>query len=248
MGEFSLPFLLAVGVVFTRGELYSGFRTVCGNLIAKARLRGVELVLPADLTVGDELISPEQMAKSSTVIDRDARDEGGDYEGEGTVVTCDPKGLSIPGYPFDIGPLTCQNIRSIIPQHSLHLSWGTAGCCEISTFQAGQRALVESSIAKPNSTSLPPRNLVIGEANVEWWSRICDSEGEFDGNIVKKGDADFVCRSSSTFTSIISHLPSTHISNILRRSPNLDEWDYLTAVRKEDEEEEEDEDEEEEDD
>jgi hypothetical protein len=210
----------------------------------------VTLVLPTDLTVGDELITSEQMNKSSTVIDKDARDEGGDYEGEATVVSCDAEGEAIAGYPFDLGPVSCQTIRSLIPQHSLHLSWGTAGCCEISAFQAGQRALVESSIPKSNSappsSRSSPRNIIIGEANVEWWSRICDSDGEFDGNLVKKGDADLVCRSSSTFTSVISHLPSQQISNILRRAPNLDEWDYLSAVRKEEEEEEDDDEEEEE--
>lgn len=247
MGEFSLPFLLATGVQFQRSELYSGYKMVCGSLIAKSRLRGVALVLPVDLVVGDEIISPEQFLKCYTSYDKDSRDEGGDYDGDSTIITCDPpSGSPIIGYPLDIGPLTCQLLRGTIPQHDLHLSWGTAGCCEISSFQGGQRALVESSLHQSTSTAGPSiRNILLGEANVEWWSRICDPEGEFDGDIVKKGVADFTSRHSLTFTSVISQLPSAHLSNILRRSPERQEWDYLSDRRRVVDPDEEDEDEEE---
>jgi hypothetical protein len=259
MGEFSLPFLLATGVQFIqRNELYSSYKMVCRNLMTKSRLRGVRLILPVDLVVGDEVISSDQLMKCYTVYDKDSRDEGGDYDGDSTVITCDPEVQNSPitGYPLDIGPMTCQILRTTIPQHHLHLSWGTAGCCEISSFQTGQRALVESSLhqttSKTPSAPLPVvpqmRNILLGEANVEWWSRICDPEGEFEGDIVKKGIADFTCRHPLTFTSVISQLPSTHISNILRRAPELNEWDYLTAHRKVEDPDDEEEEEEEEDD
>lgn len=226
--------------------MYSKYQSVCANLLAKARLRGVSIILPVDLVVGDECILPDHFSKYSHTTDKDSRDEGGDYEGDTTIVTCESHGTVISGYPLDLGPVSCQNIRSLISQHHLHLNWGTVGCCELSSFQSGQRSLVESSTSKPSTSSIT-HNLIIGESTVEWWSRISDSEGEFEGDLIKKGVVDLMCRDSSTFSSTISHLPSRHISTILRRLPNLDEWDYLTALRKEEEDPEEEEEEEEDD-
>lgn len=241
-GEFCVPFLLASGISFKHAELYAEYKLVCANLLAKARLRGVTLQLPVDLVIGDVRILPEHCWKSLQTFDKDSRDEGLDYEGEVTVITCESS--TIPGYPLDLGPLSCQNLRNVISQHHLHLCWGTVGCSEFASFQSGQRALVEGATRK-NSSNISPRNIIFGESTVEWWSRICDSDGEFEGDLVRKGVVDCLCRDSLTFISTISHLSSPHIPTILQREPNSDEWDYLTAVRKDEEQQDEDDEEDE---
>ncbi len=231
VGEFSLPFLAATGVQFTRLN-FAKFKTVCASLLTKARLRGVQIVLPNDLVVGDEVIKSEHRMKCFQTIDRDSRDEGVDYDGESLVVlSTDATSPPILGIPFDIGPATCQQLRALIPQHHLHLSWGNVGCCEISSFQNGQRVLVECA-----SRSSGPffHNLVIGESNSEWWSRIVDSEGEFEGNIVAKGAANYVCRNSVPLTSLLSHLQIPHIQSPLLRPADSLEWNRLFSEKNED--------------
>jgi hypothetical protein len=220
----------------------------------KAKCRGLNLILPQDVIIGDEPLNSAMLEKPYVSFDKDVRDEGGDYDGESTTVPLFspvegdvlPHAKSIQGAPFDIGPNTCQLIRAEIPRHHLHLSWGTAGCCELSSFQAGQRALIEASRATydPKATIQMCRNLVVGESTVEWWSRICDPEGEFDGNIVKKGIAEYTTRTSAPVSAALGHVESPCLSKILRREPSADEWDYISEVRREDPEEEDEEEEE----
>ena len=249
-----IPFLMCAGVQFVDlprvSSLYCG---VCNLLLRKARLRGVNIILPVDLLTGDEVVTSAQLLKCCENIDMSSRDEGGDYEGDTTVVLCSEN--SIAGVPYDIGPKTQDLLREVLASHQLHLSWGTLGCCEISSFQSGQKVLSEAASAESlkegqlqdSETATHIHNIVIGESSAEWWTRFCDADGEYEGNLIKKGVVDFCSRSSFSIASCLGQISSLCLSDALRRDPNDDEWDYLTRIRSEPEEDEDEEEEEEDD-
>jgi hypothetical protein len=228
---------------------FLSYCALCNVLIQKARYRGVRIILPEDLVMGDDELRTESLSKCFQNIDSSARDEGGDYQGDTNVSSCIGR---ISGYPYDIGPKTCEALRSELKTHHLHLSWGVLGCCEVSTFQSGQRVLVEisslESVFQPDSgdtnTIRHLHNIVVGESAVEWWSRLSDPDGEYEGNLVKKCVLDFASRNSKCISNALAQLPTPCLSDALRRMPSDDQWDYLTQVRREPvEEEDEDEDE-----
>lgn len=252
-GELSIPFLLSTGVAFSNvSESISSFCAVCNTLIQKARYRGVRIILPQDLVTGDEELNADALSKCFENVDSSARDEGGDYNGDTKVLSCREH---IVGFPYDIGPKSCDILRSELKLHNLHLSWGVLGCCEIAAFQSGQKVLVEvsssESIIQSGSDAIGTRqlhNIVVGEVAVEWWTRICDPDGEYEGDLVRKCVLDFSSRNSRSVCNVLSLLPSPCLSDAMRRIPAVDEWDYLSHVRRELVEDEEEDEEEEEDD
>ena len=259
-GEVCIPFVACTsGVAFTQHEqICSDYRLLCGLILKKAKLRGVEILLPDDLVVGDEPLSHAQLQQCFANVDDSARDEGADYEGESGVISLQPvddKGVIVTGFVYDIGPSSCDAFTKAISSCQLHLSWGTVGCSEISSFQSGQRAIVAAASPQLNpeedtdvktEVTLPttPHNIVIGSSNVEWWARIADPEGEFEGHLTKMGVADYVSLDSNAMCYLLSNRYSTALENVLRRPPTDAEWDYLTALRHEDDEEDEEEEEE----
>ena len=67
----------------------------------------------------------------------------------------DPEGImTIHGFVYDVGTATCKMIKDLAASTDLLVVWGTAGVCESSAFQAGQKALVTAaSKRKPPSAA-----------------------------------------------------------------------------------------------
>jgi hypothetical protein len=212
------------------------------KILEKVRVRGINLILPSDGVIGDEPASYDMLRKCYTNVDKDGRDEGGDYDGDTVVkVFSDISSTVVDGYLYDIGPSSCQSIREQILACSVHLNWGTMGRCELSSFQGGQKALVITGIPKNPSSEEPvknaplsvpkPHNIVIGDSSVEWWGRISDSEGEYEGDLIKRHAASYFSRESSGVCGVLCNLPSHTLENTLYRESNSNEWDYFSKLR-----------------
>ena len=182
VGEMALPFLslMAHLKMPKYQELAQQLGKAAKALIAKARMRGVNIVLPVDAIVSEEKL-PEDLADSTyTKFDPEARDEGADYEGDTSTVSLMPKesentealegeeDLASPveagptlvrGYIYDIGPETCKTLSAEINTANLIFVWGVAGVCEVGPFQAGQRTLSEAL----NGITSPPISKEQGE-------------------------------------------------------------------------------------
>ncbi len=229
----------------------------------KARLRGVELIFPVDVLEGDELVTIEQKLLAFNKIESGARDEGADYPGETkTILLPEYDGsvenirTTLNGNIYDIGPSSTIQLKSLIDCSDILFSWGPIGCVEMSSFQGGQKILVTSAIKKPyaeddepaaisaNDRKLPLHTFVIGDSGVEWWSRMADSEGEFNGDLSSVGMVSCLCRDSRIVSGLLSIGASVAVKSILRREANTSEWLYHSrpppVVEEEDDEEEED--------
>lgn len=250
-------------------EVCDSYRIPTLEIMAKARLRGVKLLLPTDIVEGDEAVSTEQRNICFNNIEPGARDEGADYPGETKTVQlpdyvveegvyADVTPLKINGYLLDMGPVSCQELKLAVESSEMLFSWGTLGCVEMSSFQAAQRILVTTAAKKPyseddepaaiaaNAATLPLYTLVAGDSCVEWWSRISDSEGEYNGEISRCGIVSCASRDSSVVCGFLSSCQSASISNMSKREAGSDEWIYNARPPPppdEDEEEDDDEDE-----
>jgi len=83
-GEFCFPFLsLRNNVTLKRhAQLAAEYIIPCREIVRKARVLGVRVVMPIDLMVGDEAPGAEDRLKCFEDVDVDGRDEGGEYNGE----------------------------------------------------------------------------------------------------------------------------------------------------------------------
>jgi len=66
-GELAVPFLSlgGTGATFTQySDLTARFRECCETLLQRARLKGVEILLPTDVVIGDEPIFDASVLKS----------------------------------------------------------------------------------------------------------------------------------------------------------------------------------------
>ena len=247
-------------------------RSVTVELLKRARMRGCRLVWPTDVVTGDEAVSAADRQKVFIRFEREARNEGADYEGETRTValrgasqsTVDdfalasaealPTPLVVESAVYDIGPETCRALKEVLGAAELVLVWGTAGVCEVSSFQAGQQALVDSACAKvtedgvPSSESAtrnPLHTLLLGESAVEWFCRLADSDGEMGGDLVAAGLVAYANRNSRLLSGLIGQVDLEPLkSDHLLRSPTADEWVYrkrIVVVEEEDEEEDEEE-------
>ncbi len=152
---------------------------------------------------------------------------------------------------YDIGPETCRALKEVLGAAELVLVWGTAGVCEVSSFQAGQQALVDSACAKVSedeaapsgeaATRNPLHTLLLGESAVEWFCRLVDSDGEMGGDLVAAGLVAYTNRNSRLLSGLIGQVDLEPLrSDHLMRPPSADEWVYrkrVVVVEEEDEEE-----------
>lgn len=264
-GEMCIPFLpFLKDVTLHRYQtICDSFDPVCREIIRKARMRGVSLIVPSDVIEGDEAVSAEQRALCLSKCDPGARDEGGDYSGESKTVSLPDYSVAngvysrdgnqvVSGYILDIGQSTCQALKQLVESSHLLLSWGPLGCCEMAAFQGSQRLMVASAVKKPyseddeaaaiaaNNAKMPLHSVVIGDSGAEWWARIADSEGEFKGELARVGIVACLSRNSNLFAGLISNCASSLYSGLCRRPAEASEWIYNArppAVPEEEEEE-----------
>jgi len=260
VGEFALPFLaLSHRVSFARyATLCRNHKVVCKYLMKKAKLRGTRIVLPVDIISADEEVNAEERLKCFENVDKDARDEGAEYEGDKVNVKINtPISADIPdspiapvqvsGFVYDVGSETCDAISQEISRCDLLFIWGTAGMCELSAFQAGHRAIVEASVIKPVSVDPSPaepsgasadpskkqprHTIIIGDSTVEWFARMSDADGELGGDLVKYGRVAFAARQSVFLAGLISMQKSVILDRgdvHFRPSLQESEWVYNT--------------------
>lgn len=261
-GELAIPFLgLSGRVQFKEYDaVCSKYRAVCTHIVRKARLRGVNFVLPTDVVVSEDPIPQEKMTKCFEKFDSDSRDEGADFDSdiknvfvgfppdnaadqEATLLgpildgpRRDPCNIAVPGFVYDIGEASRKTMQQYLGQCEMLVVWGTAGVCEVSGFQMGQRTLVQASAlpnppeAKPgqltyaDTTGRPIHTWVIGDSAAEWYARICDSDGELGGDLVSAGRLSYVTRNSVFACGMIGNYPTTAFDSILRRPSTELEW------------------------
>lgn len=272
-GEIAIPFIaLYGGVVFSRYiQECAQYKTPCAEIMKKALLRGVKLLLPVDVMTGDEAIPADARSKVFTSVDPDARDEGVDYDGEAKVVTIFDQETDavatkvVDRYVGDVGERTCKLIQEEVATSDLLVAWGTMGACEVSSFQAGQRALVNAAVltpmdpeAKPTpemstpcglraaESGRPAHTWLIGDGTVEWFTRIADTDGELGGDLVAAGRVAFCSRASSAPVGLLGLCGSRVVPSLARRDPLTggSEWtmNYWKPLEVEDEEEDEEDD------
>jgi hypothetical protein len=258
VGELALPFLHLyhhVKLPYHHYEKVVNYLSVTHALLAKARLNGVNLILPVDLFVGEDPVSAVDKQKAFVNVAMDSRSDGVDYEGEVKTVplTNTAAEAVIEGYFYDIGPETAKHISTAAGEADLVVIWGTVGACEIGSFQNGQQQLIQAVTNKPAAdaaASSPERQrytLIWGDATVEWFARFLDSDGEFEGDLVSGGFVAFQNRDSSMLRSLLGNKPSHVLSNgISYRPATAEEWRYSKKRVEVEEEEEEDEDDDEE--
>lgn len=245
------------------------YRDACLKIVGKARALGCELVLPVDFAFGDEELTAEQRMKCYTTIDPDSRTDAFEYEGELKYISVvrDPADAAdtietkeLDGYAYDIGPQTISLLTARLQSVSMALFWGSAGVVEASSFQAGQQALCTAAkiedklladlISAPAELEKNPlRSILIGDSCVEWFSRILDSDGEYEGDLVGAGFVSYSCSNSSLFNGLMGLFPSHVVTDTLSFRPAVEsEWVYSRPKPEEEDDDDDDEDEEEEED
>lgn len=92
VGEMAVPFMGLLGHVVL--PKYQGLIQSLGKaskaLVAKAQMRGVQLVLPVDAVVSEEALPEGLAATTGTKFDPEARDEGAEFEGDTTTLSLLP--------------------------------------------------------------------------------------------------------------------------------------------------------------
>jgi hypothetical protein len=195
-------------------------------------MRGVRLVVPEDVLLGDCESQAVDPCRSDDRLDASSRDDGADYDGD-TVLTHLNSSIheQLDGFMCDIGPDTIRAIDEEVRAASVVLVWGTVGVCEWSCFQNGQRALVESVSKKETPQNLPvPLSLVIGDSTVEWFSRMSDADGERtegSGDLVKARIVSYANRNPTLAHTLCLHESRNVLSRVLKRESTLDEWIFL---------------------
>ena len=274
-GELALPFLVIQSngrVQFTNEKYFPKFLEFSDpilHLYKKAKMRGVSLMLPADVVVSEDDMSSDTMkARSYEKVDSDSRDEGLEFEGDKTTVsliaalqntvsesTEDESAavantVEIRGSVYDIGEETTQTIVSTVSESTVFLQWGTVGLCECSAFQAGQKA-VTAAVAKPAVgadteaatpiTNPPLYSIVIGDSTVEWYARFVDSDGELGGDLARAGRLSLASRASAPFLGLLTKQKSHALLRVVQRPPSDAEFIYYNPIPASIEEEEEEE-------
>jgi hypothetical protein len=91
VGEFCLPFIaLQKNVIFHKYKGLDNYKIACIELLKKARIRGCRIVLPEDLLIGNDFVSGDMKRICYNTVDNDSRDDGGDYDGDITIVPLCP--------------------------------------------------------------------------------------------------------------------------------------------------------------
>ena len=182
--------------------------------------------------------------------------------------------VTLTGFAYDIGIETIAALKTALQSADLVVAWGTVGVCESGAFQAGQQCLVEFGStkvlpeppaapvkaapgkgaaapvvpAKPVLTKNPLRTVLIGDSCVEWFTRLLDSDGELEGDLVGAGIVTYTNRESTVFAGLMGLFPSRMTQAALTlRAPRVGEFVYSVKKPLEEESDDEEEDEEEED-
>jgi len=238
-----LPFLYireSARVSFTNySELCSRYKNSCAILANKTRLRGVKLILPKDVIVGDEQVLESSLNFFYSRFDPESRDEGLDYEGATKVLNLHlDEAAEVGGFVYDIGPASAQEAVQEIECHQFLLVWGTAGLCEVGPFQEGTKKIFNVSAKRPwavdpkamgtDSESSSRQVIVIGESASEWFLRFIDPDGsETKGDLVGAGVVACACRDSVFFTGIMGSYKCSSLSRMVRRNAvTEEEWIY----------------------
>lgn len=252
VGEMAIPFMSYTKQIhFTKyTDKCNKYLALCKQIIQKVRMRGLKMVLPTDINIGDEAII-QSSSGSSTVAAGAACDEGLEYDGE-TIIRklADIHDNIVDGYVYDIGKESIQTLKESLLSSDFVMVWGTVGMCEYSSFQNGQRTVVDiaSQIAytdRPNVSYLdknrPSQTVVIGNESNEWYSRIIDSDNDYNGDLTGNGIISYSLRQSSIFSGLIGRCSSDYIwKHSVRRLPldHPDEWIYNGPIVEEEDDEE----------
>ena len=146
-------------------------------------------------------------------------------------------------------------MKSFVSTADLLYIWGTIGYCEVSSFQTGQQTLVTAAnqlvVNTEESKQLknPLNTLLLGESTVEWFTRLIDTDGEMNGDLISSGIVRYANRCSDIFCGLVGQCSSNVMkeSIIKLREPIESEWIYSKVVIETEEEDEDDDDEEDED-
>ena len=156
------------------------YKESCAVIFQRARLRGVNIILPVDLVVGDEKVTAYAVDKSYERFDPEARDEGFDYEGETKLTSLvSEEAIVVSGYAYDVGPASISAMEKEIEKSNLLLVWGPCGLCEASAFQEGTKKFIGLTAkrpwsAEPTTECIKSRHvLLVGDSTCEWFLR-CD--------------------------------------------------------------------------
>ena len=243
---------------------------------SRARIRGTRFLLPLDVLVADEPISDQHRIKCFLNTDPEARDEGCDYDGDTklfeTLVPVDIiREVEVPGFIYDVGPKTCEMISHEVKACDLLFCRGTVGACEVSSFQAGQRALVKAAASTPwletaDTTGTPApwarkkQVVVVGDSSYEWFLRMVDPDGSETnlvyGDLATAGVVSYASRSSEAISGVLGRYIGPPLNTMQRRNPlenvaisgtplrllNNGEWVYNDRIIEEEELEDEEED------
>jgi hypothetical protein len=164
--------------------------------------------------------------------------------------------INVSGYVCDIGPETCNTVKFECSNADIVFVWGTAGVCELSAFQTGQRALVsainrleaqeareaseEEVIEAVSEVVRPAHSIVVGFSSVEWTTRMIDGDGELQGDLIAAGSVSYTSRNAASFCGRLASIPAAMLNDVLRREPIKDvEFNYQGKVERVEEEEEE---------
>jgi hypothetical protein len=223
-------------------------------VLAKARLCGCNLYYPSDILVAEDPVKSSDKARCYQSISLDSRSDGAEYEGDvKNISLASPSSTSIWGYYYDLGTETCKNLQSLASSADLIVVWGTAGVCEMNSFQSGQQALIQAVTSKPSTEKatmnvLPSRQILIwGDSTVEWFARFLDSDGEMQGDLVSSGFVSYQDRDSTMLRGLLGFYSSEVLANSFVKRNSI-EGEFVYSLRMFEVEEEEEEEEEEEDD
>jgi hypothetical protein len=250
-GELMVPFLSSeYKIAFPQyNEIVVKYSTVCQQFMTKARIQGVNVTFPVDIVVGDLPVSNEIIADSIKPREGTGLDDGADYEGDILNISIsDGTDNRIEGYVFDIGKESIPLLRQEILSSDMILVWGSIGACEYTSFQDGQRGLVESASQvayddRSNPLLLdknkPSQTIVIGNCSVEWYSRLLDSDKEAGGDLESIGVLAYAQRQSKIMTGLLGLTESKFLAeDVVYRpaSSAIDEWVFHSPPKDDEEE------------
>ena len=233
-GELAIPFVsLVYNVTFAQHQiLCQSLASACVLILRKARLRGVDLVIPVDFLVGDEPLDPKILTGAST-------EDGLDYPGDVTscdiVTTATSSQSVVLGYVFDIGKASCALLESALSAPSdLLIVWGAVGANEYAFFQSGQGALTTVLLRQTTVVDVHERTRVwlIGESTVRHFTSVIDADEEYQGDISRSPLIDQLSPDSRWFRAILgSSTACQSLAGVERAARSEGEIQALFAKR-----------------
>lgn len=255
VGEMAIPFLaLSEHYSFlTYRDITPTYTKLCRHILKKARLLDCVIHLPTDIVLAEDCMAENAKGQAYAKLTAETRGDGADYDGDTKVInlTTLPTNVhDLQGYLYDLGPETCQHLAATIAACDGTMVWGLPSVCELNACQNGTQALIQAMALKPSEVpiTIPGAkkvSVVWGESTVEWFARILDSDGEFQGDLISAGYVTYMNRYSISLYSVIGQYLSKPLSDeqaVFYREGTIGEWIY-SRKQYEDEEEEEDEDE-----